>query len=109
MTRLLSERLTTLLSEVDTIEAESVKPLDECQSLIEHGVSQADELLREGGYQKGQEYHQTFTVSLYQIIILILDPTSKLHNGVFFTLKKKYIQPHSLHEQILLFDDCLWQ
>uniref|UniRef100_A0A3P8WZR8 Cytokine receptor-like factor 3 n=1 Tax=Cynoglossus semilaevis TaxID=244447 RepID=A0A3P8WZR8_CYNSE len=48
VTRLLSERLTTLLSEVDTIEAESVKPLDECQSLIEHGVSQADELLREG-------------------------------------------------------------
>ncbi|XP_077940313.1 cytokine receptor-like factor 3 isoform X1 [Gasterosteus aculeatus] len=47
-TRLLSERLTALLAEVDAIEADSVKPLDECQSLIEHGVGQADELLREG-------------------------------------------------------------
>ncbi|XP_054615952.1 cytokine receptor-like factor 3 [Dunckerocampus dactyliophorus] len=47
-TRLLSERLSALLSEVDAIEADSVKPLDDCQSLIEHGVGQADELLREG-------------------------------------------------------------
>lgn len=46
--RLLSDRLTALLSEVDSIEADSVKPLDDCQSLIEHGVGQADELLREG-------------------------------------------------------------
>lgn len=46
--RLLQERLTALLSEVDAIEAESIKPLDDCQALIEHGVSQADELLREG-------------------------------------------------------------
>ncbi|KAM8823973.1 cytokine receptor-like factor 3 isoform 1-T2 [Synchiropus picturatus] len=46
--RLLTERLAVLLSEVDAVEAESIKPLDECQSLIEHGVSQADELLREG-------------------------------------------------------------
>lgn len=50
--RLLTDRLTTLLAEVDAIEAESVKPLDDCQSLIEHGVSQADELLREGGSMK---------------------------------------------------------
>lgn len=48
-TRLLTERLTSLLAEVDAIEADSVKPLDDCQSLIEHGVGQADELLREGG------------------------------------------------------------
>lgn len=46
--RLLNERLTALLAEVDSIEADSVKPLDDCQSLIEHGVGQADELLREG-------------------------------------------------------------
>lgn len=46
--RLLTERLTSLLAEVDAIEADSVKPLDDCQSLIEHGVGQADELLREG-------------------------------------------------------------
>uniref|UniRef100_A0A7N6B871 Fibronectin type-III domain-containing protein n=1 Tax=Anabas testudineus TaxID=64144 RepID=A0A7N6B871_ANATE len=47
-TRLLAERLSTLLAEVDAIEADSVRPLDDCQSLIEHGVGQADELLREG-------------------------------------------------------------
>ncbi|XP_058510211.1 cytokine receptor-like factor 3 [Solea solea] len=47
-TRLLTERLDALLAEVDSIEADSVKPLDDCQSLIEHGVGQADELLREG-------------------------------------------------------------
>ncbi|TKS91307.1 Cytokine receptor-like factor 3 [Collichthys lucidus] len=47
-TRLLTERLSALLAEVDTIEADSVKPLDDCQSLIEHGVGQADDLLREG-------------------------------------------------------------
>lgn len=52
--RLLTERLTTLLAEVDTIEADSIKPLDDCQSLIEHGVGQADELLREGECQR---YH----------------------------------------------------
>ncbi|XP_056143701.1 cytokine receptor-like factor 3 isoform X2 [Lampris incognitus] len=45
--RLLAERLAILLAEVDAIEAESIRPLDDCQSLIEHGVSQADELLRE--------------------------------------------------------------
>ncbi|KAM3863450.1 cytokine receptor-like factor 3 [Diretmus argenteus] len=47
-TRLLAERLAALLAEVDAIEADSVRPLDDCQSLIEHGVGQADELLREG-------------------------------------------------------------
>ncbi|XP_029945446.1 cytokine receptor-like factor 3 [Salarias fasciatus] len=46
--RLLAERLDALLAEVDAIEADSIKPLDDCQSLIEHGVGQADELLREG-------------------------------------------------------------
>ncbi|KAI1884089.1 hypothetical protein AGOR_G00222790 [Albula goreensis] len=48
LTRLLSERLATLLQEVDAIEQESVSPLDDCQKLIEHGISTADELLREG-------------------------------------------------------------
>ncbi|XP_024127666.1 cytokine receptor-like factor 3 [Oryzias melastigma] len=46
--RLLAERLGVLMAEVDAIEADSIKPLDDCQSLIEHGVGQADELLREG-------------------------------------------------------------
>ncbi|XP_013856407.1 cytokine receptor-like factor 3, partial [Austrofundulus limnaeus] len=47
-TRLLSERLAALLLEVDSIESDSIRPLDECQNLIEHGVGQASELLREG-------------------------------------------------------------
>lgn len=38
----------SLLQEVDAIEQESIKPLDECQKLIEHGVSTANDLLREG-------------------------------------------------------------
>uniref|UniRef100_A0A7M4E0H1 Cytokine receptor-like factor 3 n=1 Tax=Crocodylus porosus TaxID=8502 RepID=A0A7M4E0H1_CROPO len=46
--KLLDERLMALLQEVDTIEQESIKPLDECQKLIEHGVSTADDLLQEG-------------------------------------------------------------
>lgn len=46
--KLLDERLMSLLQEVDTIEQDSIKPLDECQKLIEHGVSTADDLLREG-------------------------------------------------------------
>ncbi|KAM7088993.1 LOW QUALITY PROTEIN: cytokine receptor-like factor 3 [Ciconia maguari] len=46
--KLLDERLMSLMQEVDAIEQESIKPLDECQKLIEHGVSTADDLLREG-------------------------------------------------------------
>ncbi|KAF7246972.1 Cytokine receptor-like factor 3 [Varanus komodoensis] len=46
--KLLDERLVTLLQEVDAIEQQSIKPLDECQKLIEHGVGTADELVREG-------------------------------------------------------------
>ncbi|XP_075759965.1 cytokine receptor-like factor 3 isoform X2 [Pelodiscus sinensis] len=46
--KLLDERLVLLLQEVDAIEQESIKPLDECQKLIEHGVSTADDLLQEG-------------------------------------------------------------
>lgn len=46
--KLLDERLMSLLQEVDAIEQESIKPLDECQKLIEHGVSTANDLLREG-------------------------------------------------------------
>ncbi|XP_043571063.1 cytokine receptor-like factor 3 isoform X4 [Chiloscyllium plagiosum] len=48
LTKLLDERLVMLLQEVDKIEQESIKPLDDCQKLIEHGVNTADELLREG-------------------------------------------------------------
>lgn len=47
--KLLDERLVTLLQEVDTIEQETIKPLDDCQKLIEHGVNTADDLVREGG------------------------------------------------------------
>ncbi|XP_032994641.1 cytokine receptor-like factor 3 [Lacerta agilis] len=46
--KLLDERLVSLLQEVDAIEEESIKPLDECRKLIEQGVGTADELLREG-------------------------------------------------------------
>ncbi|XP_078081932.1 cytokine receptor-like factor 3 isoform X2 [Mustelus asterias] len=48
LTKLLDERLVLLLQEVDKIEQESIKPLDDCQKLIEHGVNVAAELLREG-------------------------------------------------------------
>ncbi|KAL0993583.1 hypothetical protein UPYG_G00110080 [Umbra pygmaea] len=48
VTQLLAERLSVLLNEVDIIEQDSVRPLDDCQKLIEQGVSTADELLREG-------------------------------------------------------------
>ncbi len=51
VSRLLTERLNALLQEVDNIELDSVSPLDDCQKLIEHGVSTADELLREGECQ----------------------------------------------------------
>ncbi|KAH0511816.1 Cytokine receptor-like factor 3 [Microtus ochrogaster] len=46
--KLFDERLVTLLQEVDTIEQKTIKPLDDCQKLIEHGVDTADDLVREG-------------------------------------------------------------
>uniref|UniRef100_A0A8C5WUI0 Cytokine receptor-like factor 3 n=1 Tax=Laticauda laticaudata TaxID=8630 RepID=A0A8C5WUI0_LATLA len=46
--KLLDERLASLLQEVDNIEQESIKPLDECQKLIEQGVGTANELVQEG-------------------------------------------------------------
>lgn len=52
LSRLLNERLNNLLQEVDTIEQDSISPLDDCQKLIEHGVKMADELLREGETEK---------------------------------------------------------
>ncbi|KAM9296130.1 cytokine receptor-like factor 3 [Gastrophryne carolinensis] len=48
VTRMLEERLAALLQQVDTIEYESIKPLDDCQKLLEHGVSTAETLLNEG-------------------------------------------------------------
>uniref|UniRef100_A0A8C0P9B4 Cytokine receptor like factor 3 n=1 Tax=Canis lupus familiaris TaxID=9615 RepID=A0A8C0P9B4_CANLF len=45
--KLLDERLVTLLQEVDTIEQETIKPLDDCQKLIEHGVNTAEDLVQE--------------------------------------------------------------
>lgn len=71
--RLLAERLNTLLQEVDAIEQESVSPLDDCQKLIEHGVSTADELLREGeaalrcGINEKEEKLGSFTKKALQI------------------------------------------
>lgn len=47
--KLLDERLVTLLQEVDAIEQETIKPLDDCQKLIEHGVHTAEDLVQEGG------------------------------------------------------------
>ncbi|KFO21231.1 Cytokine receptor-like factor 3 [Fukomys damarensis] len=46
--KLLGERLVTLLQEVDAIEQETMKPLDDCQKLIKHGVNTAEDLVREG-------------------------------------------------------------
>ncbi|MGH0148777.1 UNVERIFIED_CONTAM: hypothetical protein FKN15_014336 [Acipenser sinensis] len=56
VSRLLEERLAALLLEVDAIEQDSIRPLDDCQKLIEQGVSTADELLREGAvFVNGKE------------------------------------------------------
>lgn len=80
--KLLDERLMSLLQEVDVIEQESIKPLDECQKLIEHGVSTADDLLREGEAAPGAEPCSAFQWGsvksleyshFYQCVWLILD------------------------------------
>ncbi|XP_043923975.1 cytokine receptor-like factor 3 [Protopterus annectens] len=47
-TKLLNDRLACLLQEVDSIEQQNIKPLEDCQKLIQHGVTAADDLLREG-------------------------------------------------------------
>ncbi|KAG9329410.1 hypothetical protein JZ751_005361 [Albula glossodonta] len=70
---LLSERLSALLQEVDIIEQDSVRPLDDCQRLIEQGVNTADELLREGeaailcGIGENDEKLGSFTKKALQI------------------------------------------
>ncbi|CAH2291865.1 cytokine receptor-like factor 3 [Pelobates cultripes] len=46
--KLLDERLQALIQEVDTIAQENIKPLDECQKLLEQGVSTAEDLLKDG-------------------------------------------------------------
>ncbi|EHA97994.1 Cytokine receptor-like factor 3 [Heterocephalus glaber] len=43
--KLLDERLVTLFQEVDTIEQETIKPLDDCQKVIEHGVNTGEDLV----------------------------------------------------------------
>lgn len=53
VSKMLDERLAILLQQVDTVEHENIKPLDDCQKLLEHGVSTAEDLLREGGLYKG--------------------------------------------------------
>ncbi|XP_013358923.1 PREDICTED: cytokine receptor-like factor 3 [Chinchilla lanigera] len=88
--KLLDERLVTLLQEVDTIEQETIKPLDDCQKLIEHGVNTAEDLVREG-----------------EIAILggIEEQNEKLWS---FTKKASHIQLDSLPEVPLLVDvPCL--
>ncbi|OBS69124.1 hypothetical protein A6R68_02323 [Neotoma lepida] len=88
--KLLDERLVTLLQEVDIIEQETIKPLDDCQKLIEHGVNTADDLVREG-----------------EIAILggIEEQNDKLWN---FAKKAAHIQLDSLPEVPLLVDvPCL--
>ncbi|XP_030645873.1 cytokine receptor-like factor 3 [Chanos chanos] len=71
--RLLADRLSGLLQEVDEIEQDSVSPLDDCQKLIEHGISTADELLREGeaaircGVSEKEDKLGSFTKKALQI------------------------------------------
>ncbi|MEE6507054.1 hypothetical protein FKM82_007953 [Ascaphus truei] len=48
VTKLLDERLGALMQQVDAIEQENIKPLDDCQKLLEQGVSTAEDLLKEG-------------------------------------------------------------
>ncbi|TKC38382.1 hypothetical protein EI555_013652, partial [Monodon monoceros] len=88
--KLLDERLVTLLQEVDTIEQETIKPLDDCQKLIEHGVNTAVDLVQEG-----------------EIAILggVGEQNEKLWS---FTKKASHIQLDSLPEVPLLVDvPCL--
>uniref|UniRef100_A0A8D2BSY9 Cytokine receptor-like factor 3 n=1 Tax=Sus scrofa TaxID=9823 RepID=A0A8D2BSY9_PIG len=88
--KLLDERLVTLLQEVDAIEQETIKPLDDCQKLIEHGVNTAEDLVQEG-----------------EIAILggVGEQNEKLWN---FTKKASHIQLDSLPEVPLLVDvPCL--
>ncbi|KAM3920882.1 cytokine receptor-like factor 3 [Leptodactylus fuscus] len=46
--KMLDDRLVALLQQVDAIQHENIKPLDDCQKLLEQGVSTADGLLKEG-------------------------------------------------------------
>lgn len=48
ITKLLDERQETLIQEVSAIEQDNIKPLDDCQKLLEQGVNTADDLLKEG-------------------------------------------------------------
>ncbi|CAI9592013.1 unnamed protein product [Staurois parvus] len=48
VSKMLEERLAVLLLQVDAVEHDNIKPLDDCQKLLEHGVSTAEDLLREG-------------------------------------------------------------
>ncbi|KAB1265613.1 Cytokine receptor-like factor 3, partial [Camelus dromedarius] len=88
--KLLDERLVTLLQEVDTIEQETIKPLDDCQKLIEHGVNTAEDLVQEGE-------------------IAILGGVGKENEKLWsFAKKASHIQLDSLPEVPLLVDvPCL--
>lgn len=60
VSKMLDDRLVTLLQQVDIIEHDNIKPLDDCQKLLEQGVSTADGLLREGevAVSSNSEYHE---------------------------------------------------
>ncbi|XP_075208283.1 cytokine receptor-like factor 3 [Anomaloglossus baeobatrachus] len=53
VSRMLDDRLQSLLQQVDAIEHDSIKPLDDCQKLLEQGVNTADGLLQEGAGVRG--------------------------------------------------------
>ncbi|PIO14755.1 hypothetical protein AB205_0192180, partial [Aquarana catesbeiana] len=80
VSKMLDERLAILLQQVDTVEHENIKPLDDCQKLLEHGVSTAEDLLREGE-------------------VVVSDKTGKDHQNLcHFTNKAFHIQLDSLPE-----------
>ncbi|XP_056409310.1 cytokine receptor-like factor 3 [Hyla sarda] len=72
LSRMLDARLTALLQEVDAIERQNIKPLDDCQKLLELGVTTAEGLLREGEVavsctNNNQENLSNFTNKALQI------------------------------------------
>ncbi|XP_039199542.1 cytokine receptor-like factor 3 [Crotalus tigris] len=107
--KLLDERLASLLQEVDSIEQESIKPLDECQKLIEQGVGTANELLQEGESAIGgitrdnSEKLCSFTKKALHIQLDSLPEVPPLvdvaslsaqWDDSFFTIMKSYIFSH---------------
>ncbi|XP_075034175.1 cytokine receptor-like factor 3 [Mixophyes fleayi] len=89
VSKMMDERLVILLQQVEAIERENIKPLDDCQKLLEHGVSTAEDLLRDGE-------------------VAVSCKTGELENLCNFTNKALHIQLDSLPEVPLLVDvPCL--